>query len=179
MWGHPGKKLLFMGQEFGQWREWAETRELDWWLLEFPRHQGVLGLVRELNRLHRAEAALHALDHAAQGFGWIDADDAQHSTFSWVRYGGVGTAPVAVLSNFTPVPREGRLIGLPAAGWWDEILNTDAPDWGGSGMGNPGGVQALPEPAYGFPASARVTLPPLATIYLKPRTGGAQNDAKG
>ncbi len=179
MWGHPGKKLLFMGQEFGQWREWAETRELDWWLLKFPRHQGVLGLVRELNRLHRDEPALHALDHSPAGFGWIDADDAAQSTVSWMRYGGPGTAPVAVLTNFTPVPRQDRLIGLPAAGWWDEILNTDAPAWGGSGMGNAGGILAIAEAAFGFPASARVTFPPLATIYLKPRTGGAQTNAKG
>lgn len=179
MWGHPGKKLLFMGQEFAPWREWAETRELDWWLLQYPRHQAMQGLVRALNLLHRAEPALHALDHAPEGFGWIDADDAAHSTFSWLRFGGADTAPIAVLSNFTPVPREFRRIGLPRAGWWDEVLNTDDTGWGGSGMGNPDGVLAVTQASHGFPASAVVTLPPLATIYLRHRTGGAGQHAKG
>lgn len=179
MWGHPGKKLLFMGQEFAPWREWAETRELDWWLLAYEPHQDMQALVRELNRLHRTEPALHQLDHSPEGFSWIDADDAQHSTFAWLRFGGAGTAPIAVISNFTPVPREGRLIGLPRAGWWDEVLNTDAAKWGGSDMGNPDGVLAVTEASHGFIASARVTLPPLATIYLKPRTGEAGDDAKG
>ena len=168
MWGHPGKKLLFMGQEFAPWREWAETRELDWWLLAHAPHQAMHDLVRELNRLHREETPLHELDHAPAGFAWIDANDAAHSTFSWLRFAADG-APIAVLSNFTPIPRQGRLIGLPQAGIWEEILNTDASEWGGSGMGNPGGVIAVAEPAFGFPASARVTLPPLATIYLKPK----------
>ncbi len=172
MWGHPGKKLLFMGQEFAQWREWAETRELDWWLLDHAPHRGMRDLVRELNRLHRAERPLHQLDHVPAGFAWIDADDAQHSTFSWLRFDAEGR-PIAVLSNFTPVPRQHRQIGLPLAGVWHEILNTDAGHWGGGGMGNPGEIVALPEPFGGFPCSAWVTLPPLATIYLKPRTGDA------
>ena len=173
MWGHPGKKLLFMGQEFAPWREWAETRELDWWLLAYGPHRGVRDLVRELNRLHRAEPALHQLDHSPAGFAWIDADDAQHSTFSWLRFAADG-APVAVISNFTPVPRTGRLVGLPQAGLWEEILNTDAWAFGGSGMVN-GTITAEARPAFGFPASAQVTLPPLATIYLKPKTRGADN----
>ena len=177
MWGHPGKKLLFMGQEFAPWREWAETRELDWWLLDHPPHRAMSDLVRELNRLHREEAPLHALDHAPAGFAWIDADDAQHSTFSWLRFDADG-APIAVLANFTPIPREGRLIGLPLTGEWEEILNTDDSRWGGSGMGNAHGVIAAPDPAFGLPASARVTLPPLATIYLKPRKTGDAGNAK-
>ena len=177
MWGHPGKKLLFMGQEFAPWREWAEDRELDWWLLAYAPHQGMRDLVRELNRLHRSEPPLHALDHDPAGFRWIDADDAAHSTFSWLRFDADG-APIAVIANFTPVPRHGRRIGLPLAGVWEEILNTDATGWGGSGVGN-GPVMATAQPWGDFPASAEVTLPPLGTIYLKPRTGERQEDAKG
>ena len=172
MWGHPGKKLLFMGQEFAPWREWTESRELDWWLLQYPRHQAMQGLVRALNHLHRGEAALHALDHAPQGFGWIDADDAAHCSFAWLRFGGPDAPPIAVLSNFTAAPREFHRIGLPHAGQWDEVLNTDDIGWGGSGMGNPGGVRAVAHTSDGFAASAMVTLPPLATIYLRYRPEG-------
>jgi len=168
MWGHPGKKLLFMGQEFGQWREWSETRELDWWLLQYPPHQGVQSLIRELNHLHRTLPALHARDTEMEGFCWVDANDAAHSVFSWLRFDGTGGPPVAVICNFTPVPREGVLVGLPRAGIWREALNTDAKEFGGSGQGNLGVVTATDVPALGQPASARVFLPPLATIYLIP-----------
>ncbi|MBS7811349.1 1,4-alpha-glucan branching protein GlgB [Roseococcus pinisoli] len=175
MWGHPGKKLLFMGQEFGQWREWSETRELDWRLLQYPRHQGVRSLVRDLNRLHRQIAALHELDGEASGFAWIDADDTQRSVLTWLRFDERGGPPVAVLCNFTPVPRVETLIGLPHAGPWREVLNTDAQEYGGSGLGNGGVVMAAAEPAFGQPASARVLLPPLATVYLVPQPGEARN----
>ncbi|WP_424812079.1 1,4-alpha-glucan branching protein GlgB [Roseococcus sp. YIM B11640] len=168
MWGHPGKKLLFMGQEFGQWREWSEERELDWWLLQYPSHQGVRDLIRELNRLHREVPALHARDTEAEGFTWIDADDEQRSIFTWLRFDGEGGPPVAVLCNFTPVPRVATLIGLPQAGMWREVLNTDAKEYGGSGLGNLGRVKAVDEPAFNQPASAKVLLPPLATVYLMP-----------
>ena len=181
MWGHPGKKLLFMGNEIAQWREWSEARELDWWLLQYLPHQGVQRLVADLNRLYRAEPALHAKDGAPDGFRWIDADDAQHSTFTWLRFGREGDAPVAVLCNFTPVPRTNHRIGLPRAGRWREALNTDALSYGGSGMGNLGEVQAEPVPHRGFPASAEVVLPPLATVWLVAEDaeglGEAEDDA--
>ena len=179
MWGHPGKKLLFMGQEFGQRREWSETRELDWWLLAHAPHQGVQRLVRELNRLHRTIPALHARDTEAEGFCWIDANDAAHSVFSWLRFDGEGGPPVAVLCNFTPVARQAVLIGLPSPGIWREVLNTDATEFGGSGSGNMGQVVAADEPAFGQPASARVFLPPLATIYLIPDQWNAPQRAVG
>jgi 1,4-alpha-glucan branching enzyme len=166
MWGHPGKKLLFMGNEIAQWREWSEARELDWPLLQFLPHQGVQRLVADLNRLYRAEPALHVNDGAQDGFRWIDADDADHSTFTWLRFGGEADPPVAVLCNFTPVPRTNHRIGLPHAGRWREVLNTDALGYGGSGMGNLGEVEAEALPFRGFPASAEVVLPPLATVWL-------------
>ncbi|MBS7789698.1 1,4-alpha-glucan branching protein GlgB [Roseococcus sp. SDR] len=168
MWGHPGKKLLFMGQEFAPWAEWSEARELDWWLLQYAPHQGVQAFVRELNRLHREAPALHAADARPEGFCWIDANDAEHSLFTWLRFDGKGGPPVAVLCNFTPIPREGVLIGLPQAGGWLEVLNSDAAEFGGSGRGNLGRVEAVPVPAFGQPASARVFLPPLCTIHLAP-----------
>jgi 1,4-alpha-glucan branching enzyme len=171
MWGHPGKKLLFMGNEIAQWREWSEARELDWWLLQWRPHQGVQTLVRDLNALYRDHAALHARDTSADGFRWIEADDAEHSTFTWLRFGAEGHPPVAVLSNFTPVPREGFRIGLPRAGRWREILNTDAAVYGGSGMGNLGAVNAEAGEHRGFPAFADVVLPPLATVWLVADTG--------
>jgi 1,4-alpha-glucan branching enzyme len=175
MWGHPGKKLLFMGNEIAQWREWSEARELDWWLLQWPPHQGVQGLVRDLNHLYRAHPALHRRDAEWDGFRWIDADDAEHSSFAWLRFGGADDPPVAVLCNFTPEPRNALRIGLPAAGRWREVLNTDAACYGGSGMGNLGAVTAEAVPHRGFPASAEVVLPPLATIWLV-RDDAPEND---
>ena len=124
--------------------------------------------IRELNRLHRETPALHAADADPRGFCWIDANDAEHSLFTWLRFDGKGGPPVAVLCNFTPIPREGVLIGLPQAGAWREILNSDAEEFGGSGRGNLGRVEAVPVAAFGQPASARVFLPPLATILLAP-----------
>jgi 1,4-alpha-glucan branching enzyme len=163
MWGYPGKKLLFMGQEFAQGREWSEARSLDWHQLETPAHRGVQALVRDLNHLYRAKPALHARDCEGEGFEWMIADDAANSVYAWVRK-APGANPVAVVSNFTPVPREGYRLPLPAAGRWREILNTDAGLYGGSGMGNLGGVEAQAE---GGRAVASVTLPPLATIWLE------------
>ena len=168
MWGHPGKKLLFMGQEIGQWREWSETRELDWSLLAHAPHQGLQRLVRDLNTLHADQPALHAHDTRFEKFRWIDADDAGRSVFTWLRLGEADELPVAVLTNFTPLVREGYRIGLPRAGRWRELLNTDAATYGGSNVGNLGAVQAEDEPAFGLPASASVTLPPLASLYLVP-----------
>ena len=168
MWGHPGKKLLFMGQEFGQRDEWRFNQGLDWGLLAEPRHAGLRDLVRDLNRLHRGQPALYARDCEPEGFRWIVVDDAEDSVAVWLRCGGPGDAPVAVASNFTPVPRMNYRIGLPATGAWREIFNSDADAYGGSGMGNLGAVTAEPSPLHGFPASAAITLPPLSTLYLSP-----------
>ncbi len=167
MWGHPGKKLLFMGQEFGQLREWNFKAELDWHLLSEPLNRGLSGTVTALNHLYRTTPALHARDCEAEGFRWILADDADQSVLAWLRFGAPGDAPVAVVCNFTPVARQGYRVGLPSAGKWREIFNSDAREYGGSGQGNLGAVLATDHPSHGFPASAELTLPPLATLYLQ------------
>src|SRR5262249_21099944 len=142
MWGHPGKKLLFMGQEFGQRDEWNFSRSLDWHLLDQAPHRGLQACVRDLNALYRAHPPLHAPDSEDEGFRWIVADDAESSVYAWLRFGAPGDRPVAVVCNFTPVPRQSYRIGLPRAGTWREILNTDAAVYGGSGAGNLGEVRA-------------------------------------
>jgi len=166
MWAYPGKKLLFMGQEFAQGREWNHDAPLDWHLLDVAPHRAVQALVRDCNRLYRAERALHQRDCEGEGFRWIAVDDAAHSVFAWVRFAGDGTRPVAACANFTPVPRTRYRIGLPHAGRWSEILNTDATAYGGSNVGNAGGVTAEAVPSHGYPYSAVVTLPPLGTLWL-------------
>lgn len=166
MWGHPGKKLLFMGQEFAQGREWNHDAALDWHVLGAPLHAGAQRLVRDLNHLHRSVPALHRLDCEAAGFRWIVADDRDQSVLAWLRFSDDGSPPVAVISNFTPVPRHGYRIGLPHAGRWREILNSDAAIYGGSGLGNRGMVFAEAIPQHGFGASAEIVAPPLATIFL-------------
>ena len=171
MWGYPGKKLLFMGQEFAQRREWNFDGELDWGLLQAPLHAGVRNAVRDLNRLHREIPALHARDCEPDGFRWIVVDDADQSVVAWLRFGGPEDAPVAIVCNFTPVPRPGYRIGLPAPGRWREVFNSDAVDYGGSGMGNLGAVTAASLPAHGLPASAVLTLPPLASLYFRLEAG--------
>ena len=167
MWGHPGKKLLFMGQEFAQGREWNHQQTLDWHLLDIDWHAGVRRLVRDLNGLYRAHPALHQRDCDGRGFSWVEANDAAHSVLAWLRFGEDGAAPVLVISNFTPVPRQGYRIGLPFGGQWTEILNTDATAYGGSGMGNQGAVMAEQVSSHGQPHSASFTLPPLSTLYFK------------
>ena len=166
MWGHPGKKLLFMGQEWAPWREWSEARELDWWLLQHKPHHGMQALVRDLNHLHRTHAALHAGDAVPEGFRWIDADDAERSVFSWLRHDPAGGPSLAVVVNMTPVPREQYRLGLPAPGTWREVLNTDAGCYAGAGLGNLGKITAKAVPSHGLPASALVFLPPLSALYL-------------
>lgn len=166
MWGHPGKKLLFMGQEFAQGAEWNHNQSLDWHQLEIPEHAGVQALVRDLNRVYRENRALHVNDTRAQGFAWIDGGDAEGSTYSWVRRGLAGDAAVVVVSNMTPVERRMRM-GLPAMGQWTEILNTDSALYGGGNRGNMGGLEAEAEPWNGLPQSAMVTVPPLATLYFR------------
>ena len=171
MWGYPGKKLLFMGQEFAQRREWDFGGALDWDLLSAPLHAGVRNAVRDLNRLHREIPALHARDCEPDGFRWIVVDDADQSVVAWLRFGGPEDAPVAIVCNFTPVPRPGYRFGLPAPGRWREVFNSDAVDYGGSGMGNLGAVTAASLPAHGLPASAVLTLPPLASLYFRLEAG--------
>jgi 1,4-alpha-glucan branching enzyme len=163
MWGYPGKKLLFMGQEFAQGPEWSEARSLEWGQLDIPAHRGVLALVRDLNHLYRDRPALHARDCEGEGFEWLIADDSTNSVFAWLRK-APDANPVAVISNFTPVPRQGYRVPLPYAGRWREVLNSDAELYGGSGAGNLGGVTAADE---GGGVGAECTLPPLATIWLE------------
>jgi 1,4-alpha-glucan branching enzyme len=167
MWGHPGKKLLFMGQEFGQWSEWNFDGQLDWPLLQSPPHTGLKSLICDLNRVYRSLGALHARDCESQGFRWIVADDADQSVYAWVRFGAPTDAPLAIISNFTPVPRLNYRIGLPKPGRWREILNSDAHSYGGSGYGNFGSVIAQDIPSHGYPYSAEIAIPPLATIYFQ------------
>jgi 1,4-alpha-glucan branching enzyme len=174
MWAHPGRPLVFMGGELAQEREWASERELDWFLLEDPGHAGVQELVRSLNRVWRAEPALWSGDFDGAGFRWIDADDAEQSCFSFLRLGvgeGADARPVACLANLTPVPRYGYRVGLPAAGTWEVLLDSDAEAFGGSGAvaGAPV-VDAEPEPWHGLPCSAALTLPPLGVLWLAPRS---------
>ena len=166
MWAQPGKKLLFMGQEFAQGREWNFAAGLEWPLLDVGWHRGTQMLVRDCNHAYRAHQALHERDCAADGFRWIAVDDAASSVFAWLRFGEDGARPVAVVANFTPVPREGYRIGLPAGGRWREILNTDAVIYGGSGCGNAGGIDANGGETGAFPCSAAIRLPPLGTLWL-------------
>jgi 1,4-alpha-glucan branching enzyme len=165
---HPGKKLLMMGSEFGQWNEWNHDSSLDWHLLDDPRHRGVHRLVGDLNRLHRELPALHQLDFSAETFEWIDQNDAERSVLSFLRKGRKGADPVLVACNFTPVPRHNYRVGAPRGGPWREILNSDARWYGGSGQGNLGALEAAPLPMHGRYHSLSVTLPPLAIVCLQP-----------
>ena len=168
MWAHPGKQLLFMGQEFGQPSEWSEERGLDWWILDQPVHQGLLKLVGQLNKVYRAEPAMYEQDDSERGFEWIDGGAVEDNVVSFLRWSSDGQ-PVAVLMNFSGRTVGPYRVGLPFAGTWDELLNTDAEEYGGSGVGNYGAVLASEEPWAGRPASAEVTLPPLAGLWLKLR----------
>ncbi len=163
MWGHPGKKLLFMGQEFGQTMEWNAAESLPWWLLDHWPHQGVQALIRDLNRIYRETPALYARDCEPEGFRWIVVNDDSQSVLAFLRRGAQTDPPVAVVCNFTPEPRMNYRLGLPYEGHWREALNSDAGIYGGSNMGNLGGVIAEPRPSHGFPCSATLALPPLAT----------------
>jgi 1,4-alpha-glucan branching enzyme len=167
MFGHPGKKLLFMGGELAQPGEWDHDASIDWRLLEYPSHRGVQSLVRDLNRLYANTAALHRLDFAPEGFEWIDWGDRENSVFSWVRRGAEGELIVCV-SNFTPIVRHDFQLGVPVAGSYREALNTDLAAYGGSGVSHAGLLGAQAEPSHGRPYSLRLTLPPLATLFLQP-----------
>ncbi len=167
MYAHPGKKLLFMGNEIGQEREWNHDMSLDWHLLDDGLHSGVQRLVRDLNQAYRQRPALHELDCESAGFEWIDTNDSEQSMLSFLRKDRGGDRPVIAVCNFTPVPRPAYRIGVPAAGFYREIVNTDAGAYGGSGIGNLGGVEALAEPWHGRDYSILVTAPPLATVLFE------------
>jgi 1,4-alpha-glucan branching enzyme len=162
----PGKKLLFMGGEFGQEREWNHDASLDWHLLESPLHAGVCRWAADVNRLYRAVPALHSLDCDPAGFEWVDLHDAEHSVLAFLRRSPSG-ASVLVALNFTPVAREGYRLGVPAGGTWREIANSDAADYGGSGVGNLGAVEATDVESHGRPFSVSLTLPPLGVVMLE------------
>jgi 1,4-alpha-glucan branching enzyme len=167
MWGHPGKKLLFMGGEFGQRREWQHEESLEWHVLQYPLHAGVQRWVRDLNRLYRATPALYEVDFTAAGFQWIDCEDADLSVVAFLRRDASGGLAL-IVCNFTPVTRDSYPIGVPRAGRWHERLNSDATDYGGSGQGNLGALDTQPRPAHGQGQSLQLRLPPLAFVMLTP-----------
>ncbi len=166
MFAQPGKKLLFMGDELGQWDEWQHDSSVQWHLVEYPPHAGIQRLVGDLNRRYRDVPALHALDASPEGFRWVDVQDAEHGVLAFQRHDGADST-VLVVCNFTPTVHHNYRVGVPVSGWWDEILNTDAREYGGSGQGNMGGVDAVPVSFHGQRYSLNLTLPPLAVVMLR------------
>jgi len=164
---HPGKKLLFMGGEIGQWNEWQHDHSLDWSLLEFPQHQGLQRMVEDLNRLYRSEPALHEIDFDPTGFEWIDCNDWEKSVISFIRKGKDPKEKTVVIANFTPVVYENYRVGVPEPGFWEEKFNSDADFYGGSQKGNYGGVKTRPIPMHGYDQSMSITIPPLAVVIFK------------
>jgi 1,4-alpha-glucan branching enzyme len=167
MFTHPGKKLLFMGCEFRQRREWTHDESLDWHLLEHAPHQGLQHWVQDLNRFYRSEGALFEVDFDAQGFEWIDCNDHQSSTISFLRRGKIPGDELVVVCNFTPVPRDEYRVGVPHGGYWKEVLNSDAGLYGGGDIGNAGGLEASEESTHGRPYSLNLRIPPLACLIFK------------
>jgi 1,4-alpha-glucan branching enzyme len=167
MYGQPGKKLLFMGGEFGQWNEWYHEESLHWQLLEYPLHASLQRWVEDLNKLYKNERALHQLDFDPAGFEWIDSNDSQNSVLSFIRQGRSEDDTVLIVCNFTPLPRYNYRVGVPRGGYWREVLNSDAEEYGGSRQGNLGGMEGSPIPFHGRPYSLNLTLPPLGAIFLK------------
>jgi 1,4-alpha-glucan branching enzyme len=167
MYAQPGKKLMFMGGEFGQWNEWYHEVSLDWHLLAYPLHSGVQRWVEDLNRLYRDEQCLHELDFHPDGFEWIDCNDSHASVLGFIRKGGSTDDILLVVCNFTPVPRYNYQVGVPRGGYWREILNSDSKEYGGSGHGNVGGVEASHTSFHGRPNSLNLTLPPLGAVFFK------------
>jgi len=167
MYAQSGKKLLFMGGEIGQWREWAHDEGLEWHLLEYDRHQELNRWVQALNHAYVGEPSLHQLDCDSRGFEWVDCNDVQHSVVSLIRKARTPGDTMLVVCNFTPVPRLNYQVGAPRGGFWQEILNSDAAEYGGVGYGNLGGVEASPIPVHGRPYSLNLTLPPLGALFLK------------
>jgi 1,4-alpha-glucan branching enzyme len=167
MFGHPGKKLLFMGSEFGQWREWDHDSSLDWHLLDEPLHRGLQAWVRDLNHTYRREPSLYEVDFEGRGFSWIDCHDNENSVISMIRRGRHHHDFTVMVVNFTPVPRPGYLVGVPEAGWYRELLNSDAGLYGGSNMGNGGGIHTAPVAIHGYEQSLSLVIPPLGFVLLK------------
>ena len=170
MFGHPGKKLLFMGDEFGQWSEWNHDASLEWNLLEHPSHAGLKRWVRDLNTLYRGEPLLHTMDFNSAGFEWVDCKDFQRSIISFLRRGQNPSDQLLFVCNFTPVVRQNYRVGVPLEGHWKEILNSDAPLYGGSGQGNFGGLSTVPLPIHDRPFSLNMTLPPLGIVIFRPES---------
>jgi 1,4-alpha-glucan branching enzyme len=168
MWAHPGKKLIFMGGEIAQWQEWNHDSAIDWDLLDQPRHRGIQTLVRDLNALYRRQTALHQRDSESTGFRWVIGDDSANSVFAFLRFGDEDGGMVLTVCNMTPVPRVGYAIGVPRPGYWRELLNTDAAVYGGSNMGNAGGIDSVATSMHGEAQTLFLTLPPLATVFLSP-----------
>jgi 1,4-alpha-glucan branching enzyme len=168
MFGHPGKKLLFMGLDFGQGDEWTEARSIDWHLLQYPLQSGLQRCVADLHRVYRAHPALYEVDFDWRGFDWLESHDNENSVFAFLRHAQDPNDMVAVACNFTPVPRYDYRVGVPTGGPWREFFNTDSSIYSGGNIGNGGLVWALDEPWAGQPHSLRLTLPPLAAIYLQP-----------
>ena len=168
MWAHPGKQLLFMGSELGQGTEWSESSSLDWYVLDYPLHRGVLRCVSDLNRVYRAEPALWELDHRPEGFEWLVGDAREDNVLAYARFSADRSRALACIANLSPVVRHHWRVPLPVGGRWREVLNTDAAEYGGSGVGNLGGVDAVEESFHGRPFSAAVTIPPLAVVWLTP-----------
>jgi 1,4-alpha-glucan branching enzyme len=168
MWAHPGKQLLFMGGELAQPAEWNHDSSIEWHLLDYPEHAGVMRLVGDLNHRYRAEPALWELDFDPRGFMWLEANDADHNVLAFARRAADGRRWLVCVCNLSPVPRHAYRLGLPAAGQWSEVLNTDSQHYGGSDVGNLGGVRTEPVASHGQSCSATLELPPLGTIWLVP-----------
>jgi 1,4-alpha-glucan branching enzyme len=173
MWAHPGKKLLFMGQELGTPWEWDDSGEVPWWLLDHAEHSGVQSLVRDLNRLYRGERALWEVDFSPDGFRWLEPNDAANNVFAFARLSVDDRSTVVCIANLSPVPQHGYRVGLPAPGAWREALNTDSEFYGGSGVGSMGTVTSEERPWHDQPFSAEVTLPPLGVVWLVPERAAA------
>jgi len=174
MFGHPGKKLLFMGDEFGQWSEWNHEASLEWHLLKNPLHAGMQRWVRDLNTLYRGQSSLHEFDSNTAGFEWVDCKDSQRSIISFLRRGQGADDQILFVCNFTPVVRENYRVGVPLEGAWREVLNSDAPLYGGSGQGNFGGLSTIPLPMHGRPYTLNMRLPPLGVVAFQPESHGAR-----
>ncbi|MGB5045278.1 MAG: alpha amylase C-terminal domain-containing protein, partial [Nitrospira sp.] len=167
MYAQAAKKLIFMGGEIGQWREWAHDDSIDWNLLQYQPHQGLQRWVADLNHLYRTEPALHEFDFDPRGFEWIDCQDVDAGVISLLRHGRTPQQHIAVVCNFTPVPRLQYRVGVPQGGYWKELLNSDASMYGGTGLGNLGGLSAEPIPAHDRTHSLAMTLPPLSVLFFK------------
>ncbi len=176
MYSHPGKKLMFMGSEFGQWKEWNHDSSLDWDILQYPTHEKLQRWARELNQLYRNEPALYERDFELAGFEWVDFHDSDKSIICFLRHGQSEADTILIVCNFTPVPRHNYRFGVPQAGFWKEMLNSDAKEYGGAGYGNLGGVESAPVPLHGKYNSITLTLPPLSVIFFK-RQGDQSEDA--